>query len=141
MSNPTQFKQGDIVAHYKSFYNSDEDFIDKKYFYQILYPEAYTTDDEPIKCVVYQALYGEKKIWVRHYDEFMSDIDIPGNPFKYRFISIYNIPECDNICKIFDSINSENTTRKWISSMIDNLENRNNRVYSPKVIEKLQKNI
>ena len=85
MSNPTQFKQGDIVAHYKSFYNTDEDFADKKYLYTILYPEAYTSEDEPIKCVVYQALYGEKKVWIRHYDEFMSEINVEGNPFKYRF--------------------------------------------------------
>ena len=85
MSNPTQFKQGDIVAHYKSFYNTDADFDDKKYLYMILYPEAYTTDDEPIKCVIYQALYGEKKVWIRHYDEFMSEINVEGNPFKYRF--------------------------------------------------------
>ena len=139
MLNPTQFNQGDIVAHYKSFYNNEEDFINKKYFYQILYPEAYTTDDEPIKCVVYQALYGDKKVWIRRYDEFMSDIYVPGIPFKYRFTSIYDIPEiceCDNIRKMFESINSENTTRKWTSSMIDNLENRNNRVYSPEVIER-----
>ena len=47
MSNPTQFKQGDIVAHYKSFYNTDEDYANNKYFYKILHPEAYTSDDEP----------------------------------------------------------------------------------------------
>ena len=142
MSNPAQFKKGDIVAHYKSFYNSEEDFINKKYFYQILYPEAYTTDDEPIKCVVYQALYGEKKVWIRHYDEFMSDIDVPGNPFKYRFMSIYELNK---------EMSESDIRRKWTSFMIDNLldknlkvtlgvtdklENRNNRVYSPEAIRK-----
>lgn len=142
MSNPTQFKQGDIVAHYKSFYNTDEDYADNKYFYKILYPEAYTTDDEPIKCVVYQALYGDKKVWIRHYDEFMSDIDVPGNPFKYRFISIYEFNR---------EMSESDIKRKWTSSMIDNLldknlkvtlgvtdklENRNNRVYSPEAIQK-----
>lgn len=85
MPNPIQFKQGDIVAHYKSFYNTDADFANKKYLYKILYTEAYTSEDEPIKCVVYQALYGEKKVWIRHYDEFMSEINVEGNPFKYRF--------------------------------------------------------
>ena len=115
MSNPTQFKQGDIVAHYKSFYNTDADFADKKYLYKILYTEAYTSEDEPIKCVVYQALYGEKKVWIRHYDEFMSEINIEGNPFKYRFSKMDTA----------------------LSTVINLTEtNRNNRAYSKEAILK-----
>ena len=72
----------------------------------------------------------------------MSDIDVPGNPFKYRFTSIYELNK---------EMSESDIRRKWISSMIDNLldknlsvtlgvtdklENRNNRVYSPEAIQK-----
>ena len=85
MSESTRINPGDIVKHYKSFYNSEEDNKNNKYMYQVLSTEAYTSVDEPVRYVIYQALYGEKKIWLRPYDEFMSEINIEGNPFKYRF--------------------------------------------------------
>jgi len=85
MSESTRINQGDIVVHYKSFYNTEEDKKNNKYMYQVLSTEAYTAVDDPVRYVIYKALYGEKKIWLRPYDEFMSEINIEGNPFKYRF--------------------------------------------------------
>jgi hypothetical protein len=45
-------------------------------------------DDEPKKVVVYQAQYGDNKIWVRDYDMFLSEVDkekYPEVSQKYRF--------------------------------------------------------
>ena len=115
MSNRTEFNQGDIVRHYKSFYNSEEDNKNLKYYYKILCTESYTAVDDPVRYVIYQALYGEKKIWLRPYDEFMSEINIEGNPFTYRFTKI----------------NLDSFTFKLLASKI----NRNNRVYSQEAID------
>lgn len=90
MPNRIEINQGDIVKHYKSFYNTEEDNNDNKYYYRVLSTEAYTAVDNPERYVVYQALYGEKKIWLRPYDEFMSEISVEGNPFKYRFNKVNN---------------------------------------------------
>ena len=117
MSNRTEFNQGDIVRHYKSFYNSEEDNKNLKYYYKILCTEAYTAVDDPERYVIYQALYGEKKIWLRPYDEFMSEIDIEGNPFTHRFTKT--------------NLDSFKLTSNIITSKI----NRNNRVYSQEAID------
>ena len=45
-------------------------------------------DDEPKKVVVYEAQYGDKQVWVRDYDMFLSEIDknkYPEIDQKYRF--------------------------------------------------------
>ncbi len=90
MPNRIEINQGDIVKHYKSFYNTEEDNNDNKYYYRVLSTEAYTAVDNPERYVIYQALYGEKKIWLRPYDEFMSKISVEGNPLKYRFNKVNN---------------------------------------------------
>ena len=118
MSNPTQFNQGDIVRHYKSFYNSEEDNKNLKYYYKILCTEAYTAVDDPVRYVIYQALYGEKKIWLREYNEFMSEIDIEGNPLKYRFTKV--------------NLDSFKLTSEF--KLIGEI-NRNNRAYSQEAID------
>jgi len=48
---------------------------------------AYDADTDE-KCVVYQALYGDYKIYVRKFDEFVSEVDqakYPESQYKYRF--------------------------------------------------------
>lgn len=61
---------GDIVQHFK------HEFVEKgsnQYLYKILHI-AY--DQNEIKQVVYQALYGpDYRVWIRNYDEFMSEVD------------------------------------------------------------------
>ena len=50
-------------------------------------------DDEPRKLVVYEAQYGDKKVWVRDYDMFLSEVDkekYPDISQKYRFQLVLN---------------------------------------------------
>ena len=59
-------------------------FKDK--LYQILNIAYHSGDDQ--KMVVYQALYGDYKVYVRPYDMFMSEVDrvkYPEVEQKYRF--------------------------------------------------------
>ena len=59
-------------------------FKDK--YYQILNIAYHSEDDQ--KMVVYQALYGYYKVYVRPYDMFMSEVDrvkYPEVEQKYRF--------------------------------------------------------
>jgi hypothetical protein len=48
---------------------------------------AYNCDDEE-KYVIYRALYGDNKLWIRKYDDFISKVDknkYPNYPQEYRF--------------------------------------------------------
>ena len=59
-------------------------FKDK--YYKVIALAEHTETGE--MCVVYQALYGEGKIYVRPYDMFMSEVDREKYPDvyqKYRF--------------------------------------------------------
>lgn len=51
--------------------------------------EDIATDSETEKkCVVYRALYGDEKLWVRPYDMFISKVDkkkYPDEKQEYRF--------------------------------------------------------
>ena len=45
-------------------------------------------NDEPKKVIVYEAQYGDKQVWVRDYDMFISEVDkekYPDIDQKYRF--------------------------------------------------------
>lgn len=56
---------------------------------------AVAKDSETLKSVVvYQALYGDKLIWVRDYDIFFGSVNINGSTVK-RFVEvdINNIPQ------------------------------------------------
>lgn len=69
-------RQGDIYQHFKG--NQ----------YQVT-AIAYDAETEE-KCVVYQALYGEFKTFIRKYDEFISEVDrekYPQVSCRYRFSS------------------------------------------------------
>ena len=53
---------------------------------------AHNSESEE-KMVVYRALYGENKLWVRPYDMFLSEVDhkkYPDIKQKYRFEEITN---------------------------------------------------
>lgn len=57
--------------------------------YLVLYVAEHTETHE--KVVVYQALYGEHKVWVRPYNMFASEVDhvkYPQVEQKYRFQDI-----------------------------------------------------
>mgnify|MGYP002680687434 FL=1 len=54
----------------------------------IAYDSETNHDEKPRKLVVYEALYGEHKIWVRDYDMFASKVDkekYPNVEQEYRF--------------------------------------------------------
>ena len=54
----------------------------------IAYDSETNNDDEPHKLVVYKALYGDGKIWVRDYEMFASKVDrekYPDVEQEYRF--------------------------------------------------------
>jgi len=73
-------RQGDIYQHFKG----------NKYQVTAI---AYDAETEE-KCVVYQALYGEFKTFIRKYDEFISEVDrekYPQVSCRYRFSSIEEI--------------------------------------------------
>ena len=69
-------RPGDIYQHFKG----------NKYQVTAI---AYDAETEE-KCVVYQALYGEFKTFIRKYDEFISEVDrekYPQVSCRYRFSS------------------------------------------------------
>jgi len=52
------------------------------------------------KMVVYQAMYGDKKVYVRPYDMFVSKVDkdkYPDATQEYRFEFISNIKDFNNL--------------------------------------------
>ena len=54
----------------------------------IAYDSESNSDNEPHKLVVYKALYGDGKVWVRDYDMFLSKVDKEKYPEVnqvYRF--------------------------------------------------------
>ena len=52
------------------------------------YDSETNNDENPRKLVIYQALYGDNKIWVRDYDDFLMEVNhekYPDVTQKYRF--------------------------------------------------------
>ena len=77
-------RQGDVYQHFKG----------NKYQVTAI---AYDAETEE-KCVVYQALYGEFKTFVRKYDEFISEVDREKYPqvgYRYRFSSLDELGSSD----------------------------------------------
>lgn len=88
-------KSGYTVAHFKrSMLTVDE--LEKeplKYLYEIV--GIATTTDTDKKVVVYRALYGNKSLWVRPLEEFVSKVDrrkYPDCPCEQRFQVMFTHP-------------------------------------------------
>ena len=77
-----EFKQGDIVQHFKRELNGEG----TQYLYKIIGEAEHTETGE--KLMVYQALYGDQKIYARPVTMFMEETDHEKYPQirqKYRF--------------------------------------------------------
>ena len=67
------------------------------------------------KIVVYKALYGEYKVWVRDYNGFISEVDHNKYP---EIIQKYRFEEVENINELKDYINNFNNE---LNNKISNL--------------------
>lgn len=79
-----RIKAGDIVKHFKRE-NVEHSAIGNdslQYLYEVLSMNGFDTKTEA-RVVVYKALYGTHTIFVRPYDDFMSEV----NREKYPHIS------------------------------------------------------
>lgn len=78
------FEPGDIVKHFKrEMIHYSGDLI---YYYKIIGEGYFTETNE--RVMIYQALYGERTLYVRPYDMFMSEVEhdkYPQIKQKYRF--------------------------------------------------------
>ncbi len=77
---------GDIVQHFKRELLSEEERAANKYLYQIIGTAEHTETGE--KLMIYQALYGDFRIYARPYDMFMEKVDwekYPDIRQEYRF--------------------------------------------------------
>ena len=80
------FSPGDIVRHFKREMLSEEERRTNQYLYRIVAIAEHTETGE--KLMVYQALYGDFRIYARPYDMFMEEVDrqkYPGVKQQYRF--------------------------------------------------------
>lgn len=74
-----EVKVGKVYKHFKG--NMYEVIL-------VAYDSETNNDSDPRKMVVYKALYGDGKIWVRDYDMFLSRVDknkYPDVIQEYRF--------------------------------------------------------
>ena len=75
----------EVGSKYRHFKNKEYEVI------AIAYDSESNNDEELRKMVVYKALYGDGKIWVRDYDMFTSKVDkekYPDVTQEYRFEKI-----------------------------------------------------
>jgi hypothetical protein len=82
---------GDVVKHFKRETVTDDEAKANKYLYKIVAIAEHTETKEMV--VVYQALYGDFRMYVRPYDMFMGKVDqqkYPNIKQKYRFEKIGN---------------------------------------------------
>lgn len=86
-----RIKRGDYVRHFKRETLTELELRSnpRKYLYKVLSIDAINTVDES-RCVVYGSMYDDK-VYVRPYDEFMSEVDkvkYPDIKQKYKFETI-----------------------------------------------------
>ena len=75
---------GSIVKHFKYETLSDAEKAQNKYIYRIEDFAINTLDQSSM--VVYRAMYGDFKLYVRPYSEFISEVDKEKYPnIKQRF--------------------------------------------------------
>jgi hypothetical protein len=83
---------GDIVQHFKRETISESEKSTGKYLYMILNFANHTETGE--KLVIYQALYGDFKVYARPYEMFSSEVDrekYPDIKQKNRFEIIQRV--------------------------------------------------
>jgi len=79
-------KPGDIVQHFKRETLSPEERAANKYLYKIIGFAEHTESRE--RLVIYEALYGDFRMYARPYEMFMGEVDhekYPDIKQKYRF--------------------------------------------------------
>jgi hypothetical protein len=82
---------GDVVRHFKRETVTEDEAKANKYLYKIVAIAEHTETKEMM--VVYQALYGDFRMYVRPYEMFMDKVDhdkYPNIRQKYRFEKISN---------------------------------------------------
>ena len=80
------FEPGNTIRHFK---RETVDQNGMQYLYEYIGEATHSETRE--KMIVYRALYGEKKLFVRPYEMFMEEVDhakYPGIRQKYRFEKI-----------------------------------------------------
>ena len=84
-----RIKAGDIVKHFKRELMAEaSDMKDNlSYLYEVISIDGLDTETQA-RVVIYRALYGERRFFVRPYDDFMGKTDhkkYPQANQKYRF--------------------------------------------------------
>ena len=82
-----RIKTGDIVQHFKRELVAREPGNESAYLYEVISIDGIDTVTDS-RVVVYRALYGPRTIFVRPYEDFMSEVDhikYPNIHQKYRF--------------------------------------------------------
>jgi hypothetical protein len=77
------FNKGDVVRHFK---RETVDASSMTYLYEIVGVATHSETDEDM--MVYRALYGDKKLYVRPLKMFLEEVDhekYPSIKQKYRF--------------------------------------------------------
>lgn len=79
-------KSGVIVRHFKREKCTVPELLYRKYLYEVIGVSIHTETEEEL--VVYRALYGDKRLYARPIDMFLSEVDVdkyPDTHQKYRF--------------------------------------------------------
>lgn len=82
-----RIKSGDIVKHFKKELIAQDTESEMTFMYEVITVDGIDTATNA-RVVVYRALYGTHTIFVRPYDDFMSEVDrvkYPSIQQKYRF--------------------------------------------------------
>lgn len=93
--NECRLKNGDFVKHFKrETLNVEPD--SPEHVYQIIELNAKSADNPNCIYTIYRALYGDKTVWVRKRDEFLSEVDhekYPDIKQLYRLEKLSNEEE------------------------------------------------